>query len=81
MEGKFYPEVTLVVDRPGKDIYIIILELKLEIYRILPKQNSPKVKILFKNLENKEKCLQNRNKLDKEGYLIQTTEESTKKSS
>ena len=78
MEGKFYPEVTLVVDRPGKDIYIIILELKLEIYRILPKQNSPKVKILFKNLENKEKCLQNRNRLEEDGYLIKTTEERTK---
>ena len=53
-------------------------EMKLKIYRILPKQNTPEVKILFKNVENKEKCLQNRNKLEEEGYLIQTTEERTK---
>ena len=53
-------------------------ELKLKIYRILLKQNSPEVKILFKNVENKEKCLQNRNKLEEGGYLIQTSEERTK---
>ena len=54
MEGKFYPEVTLVVDdRPGKDIYVIMPEIKLKIYRILPKQNTPKIKILFKNMEIK----------------------------
>ena len=53
-------------------------EMKLKIYRILPKQNSSEVKILFKNIENKEKCLQNRNKLKEEGYAIQTTEERTK---
>ena len=79
MEGKFYPEVTLVVDRPGKDIYVIMAEIKLKIYIILPKQNTSEVKILFKNMENKEKCLQNRHKLEEEGYLIQTTEERTKK--
>ena len=67
-----------MVDRPGKDIYIRMTELKLKIYRILPKQNSPEVKILFKNVENKEKCLQNRNKLEEESYLIQRTEERTK---
>ena len=78
MQGKFYPEVTLVVDLPGKDIYIIMVELKLKIYRILPKQNSSEVKILFKNVENKGKCLQNSNKLEEEGYLTQTTEKRTK---
>ena len=67
-----------MVDRPGKDIYIRMTELKLKIYRILLKQNSPEVKILFKNVENKEKCLQNRNKLEEESYLIQRTEERTK---
>ena len=36
------------------------------------------MKILLKNVENKEKCLQNRNKLEEEGYLIQTTKERTK---
>ena len=29
-------------------------------------------------MENKKKCLQNRNKLEEEGYLIQTTEERTR---
>ena len=67
-----------MVDRPGKDIYIRMTELKLKIYRILLKQISPEVKILFKNVENKEKCLQNRNKLKEKGYLLQTTEEGTK---
>ena len=78
MEGKFYPEVTLVVERPGKDIYIVMAEMRLRIFRILPKQNSEEIKILFKNIENKEKCLQNRNKLEEEGYKIKTTEERTK---
>ena len=78
MEGKFYPEVTLVVERPGKDIYIVMAEMRLKIFRILPKQNSAEIKILFKNIENKEKCLQNRNKLEEEGYKIKTTEERTK---
>ena len=55
MEGKLYSEVTLVVDRPGKDIYIIMAELKLKIYKILPKHNCPEIKILFKNIENKKK--------------------------
>ena len=77
MEGKFYPEVTLVVDRPEKYIYIIMAESKLKIYRILPKHNWPEIKILFKNVENKRKCLQNRNKLEEEGFLIQTKEERT----
>ena len=54
-------------------------EMKLKIYRILPKQNTPEVKILFKNIENKEKCLQNRNKLEEERYLVQSKEERTKK--
>ena len=62
MEGKFYPQVTLVVERPGKDIYVVMAEIKLKIYRILPKQNTTEIKILFKNMENKEKCLQNRKK-------------------
>ena len=64
MEGKFYPQVILVIERPGKGIYVIIAEMKLKIYRILPKQNTTEIKILFKNMENKEKCLQNRNKLE-----------------
>ena len=78
MEGKYYPQVTLVVERPGKDIYIVMAEMKLKIYRILPRQNTTEIKILFKNKENKEKCLQNRNKLEEEGYAIQTLEEKTK---
>ena len=67
MEEKFYLEVTLLVDRVRKAINTIMVELKLKIYRVLPKQNTPEVKILFKNVENKEKCLQNRNKLEEEG--------------
>ena len=78
MEAKFYPKITLVVDKPGKDIYTRIAELKLKIYRILPKQNTSEIKRLFKNIENKEKCLQNRNKLEKEGNLIQTHKKRTK---
>ena len=50
-------------------------ELKLKSYRILPKINCTEIKILFKNVENKEKCLQNRKKLEEEGFLISTTEE------
>ena len=44
----------------------------------MSKHYCPEIKILFKNVENKEKCLQNRNKLEEEGYTIRITEERTK---
>ena len=49
-------------------------ELKLKKYRILPKYNCTEIKILFMIVENNEKCLQSKKKLEEEGFLIQTTE-------
>ena len=42
------------------------------------KHNCSEIKILFKSVENKEKFLQNRNKLEEDGFLLQITEERTK---
>ena len=53
-------------------------KLKLKIYRILSRQNSTDIKILFKNVENREKFIPNRTKIEETGYSMQTTEEKTK---
>ena len=55
-----YPEVTLVIERPGKNVYILMVELKIKIYTIISKQDTNEIKILFKN--NKNKFLTNREK-------------------
>ena len=31
------PEVIIVIERPGKDVYILMIELKIKIYRIISK--------------------------------------------
>ena len=55
-----YPEITLAVGGPEQDIFVIIAELKLKIYRILPTQDANKIKIILKDIQNTEKCLNNR---------------------
>ena len=49
------PEVIIVIERPGKDVYILMAELKIKIYKIISKQDTTKIKILFKNSDNKDK--------------------------
>ena len=72
MQFKMYPEVILVIERPGKDVYILMVELKIKIYRIISKQDTNKIKILSKDSDNKEKFLKNRRKIEEEGYEIKT---------
>ena len=68
-----YPEVTLVIERPGKDVYILMAELKIKIYRIISKQDTNEIKILFKDSDNKDKFLTNIGNIEEEGYEIRTT--------
>ena len=72
MQFKMYPEVTLVIERPGKDVYIFMAELKIKIKRIISKQDTNEIKILFKDSGNKEKFLTNSGKKEEEGYEIRT---------
>ena len=62
MQFKMYPEVTLVKERPGIYVYILMAELKIKIYRIIFKQDTKEIKILFKDSDNKDKFLANREK-------------------
>ena len=56
-----YPEVTLVIEKPEKDAYILMAELKIKIYRIISKQVTNEIKIILKDLDNKEKFLTEEN--------------------
>ena len=77
MQFKMYPEVTLVIKWPGKDAYILMAKLKIKIYIINTKQDTNKIKILFKDLEIKEKFLTKRGKIEEEGYEIRTAAPET----
>ena len=70
MQFKMYPEVTIVIERPGKYVYILMADLKIKIYRIIFKQDINEIKILFKNADNEEKILTNREKIEEKGYEI-----------
>ena len=72
MHFKMYPEVTLVIEKPEKDAYILMAELKIKIYRIISKQDTNEIKILFKDSDYKDKFLTNRGKIEEEGYEIRT---------
>ena len=62
MQFKMYPEVILVIENPGKDVYILTAELKSKIYGIISKQDTNEIKILFKGSDNKEKILNKQEK-------------------
>ena len=70
MQFKMFSEVTLVVKRPWKDAYILMAELKIKIYRIIWRQKNNEIKIIFKDSDHKDKFLNNRRKIEEDGYEI-----------